>query len=274
MITRGKHRAGDFCWMDLSTTDLDAASDFYRSLFGWKIEPWPVTEGAEGGQPGGYRQITYEGAVIGGAMHRFDETDMPSWGLFFAVDDADEAAAKVTAAGGRLVVDPMAVPGGDRVAFFADPTGALCGIQELTGSAGVERTMDPNTVCWVEVGSRHPETTRSFYGDLFGWRFETPAAGEAADGYSLIYHGDGNLGGMIEMDGRFPEGIGSYWMIYVGVEDLRATLTEVESRGGHVGFGPTEIPDGTFAVVSDPQGAHFAVIQPSAEAMGRAGQAG
>lgn len=132
--------------------------------------------------------------------------------------------------------------------------------------------MEPNTVCWVEAGSRDPGATQSFYSQLFGWRFERLPAGAGAEGYSLIYNGESNLGGMIEMDGKFPPGVGSYWMIYIGVEDLQSTMAAIERHGGRIGFGPVEIPDGTFAVVSDPQGAHFAVIQPSAEAMARAGQ--
>ena len=196
----------------------------------------------------------------------------PAWNVYFAVDDAEAASAKVEDAGGKVIVGPVPVPvpGGGRVTFFADPAGAFCGVLEAGQGVGIGCAMEPNTTCWLEVGSRDPETTRGFYGEVFGWRFEELPPGAGADGYTLIHNGDRNFGGLLEMDGKFPESIGSYWMVYIGVEDLKQSLADVERLGGNVGFGPIEIPDGTFAVVSDPQGAHFAVIQPSPEALARA----
>lgn len=271
MTTSSEHSAGDFCWMDLNTADPAAAGNFYRELFGWQMGPWPAGDEAEREAVGGYRQITYRGKVLGGAMKLPGDDAMPVWNVFFAVDDADRATERIEAGGGRVLVAPTPVPGGSRVAFFADPAGAFCGIQELSQGGGLECAMQPNTVHWLEAGSRSPDVTRAFYTDVFGWSFQTPAPGEAADGYTLIHNGDRNFGGMMAMDGRFPESIGSYWMIYIGVENLKSTLSDVERLGGHVGFGPIDVPDGKVAVVSDPQGAHFAVIQPSAEAVARTG---
>lgn len=270
MTTQARPTTGEFCWMDLNTTDPEAAADFYRSLFGWRMRPWPTQSAAEGEAAGGYRQITYDDKVIGGAMALPDGQGMPSWNVFFAVDDADAAGEGIKRAGGNLLVGPTTAPGGGRVAFFTDAAGAHCGVVESGGGVGIECAMQPNTVCWVEAGSRDTEATRAFYADLFDWRFEELPPGAGADGYSLIHNRDRNFGGMIEMDDKFPAGVGSYWMIYIGVEDLDSTLAAVKREGGQLGFGPIEIPDGTFAVVSDPQGAHFAVIQPSPEAMARA----
>lgn len=272
-MTTHTHAAGDFCWMSLSTPDAEAAGQFYGDLFGWETRPWPTGDDGGQAQAGEYRQITYRGAPIGALTDLRGE--MPAWSLFFAVEDADAAADRVATAGGELLVDPFTAPGGSRVAFFRDPAGAFCGIQSTAPGQGIQSAMEPNTVCWVEVGSRDTDLTSRFYADLFGWRFETLPPGAGAPGYALIHNRDRNLGGMLEIDGNFPDGVGSYWMVYIGVEDLRSTLSELERLGGRLGFGPTEIPDGTFAVVSDPQGAHFAVIQPSPEAMARAaGQAG
>ena len=50
-------RAGDPCWVDLGTPDLDAAAEFYGSLFGWSVEE---DENAE--QTGGYRAGDAEAA--------------------------------------------------------------------------------------------------------------------------------------------------------------------------------------------------------------------
>ena len=51
-----------------------------------------------------------------------------------------------------------------------------------------------------------------------------------------------------------------HWMAYVEVEDVRATATKVKEAGGSVLHEPTDIPGaGSFAVLSDPQGALFAL---------------
>jgi predicted enzyme related to lactoylglutathione lyase len=37
-----KHSAGSFCWIELATTDQNAAKDFYSSLFGWSPQDNPI----------------------------------------------------------------------------------------------------------------------------------------------------------------------------------------------------------------------------------------
>jgi predicted enzyme related to lactoylglutathione lyase len=53
-------------------------------------------------------------------------------------------------------------------------------------------------------------------------------------------------------------------MGYVGVDNVDATATAVSANGGTVQVLPTDIPNvGRFAVVADPAGAVFALLQPS-----------
>ena len=37
-----RHPAGAFCWVELGTTDVDAAKSFYGGLFGWTPEDMPM----------------------------------------------------------------------------------------------------------------------------------------------------------------------------------------------------------------------------------------
>jgi len=50
-----KHAPGTFCWVELSTTDQDAAKRFYGSLFGWSAVDFPM------GPSGVYTMFKYEG---------------------------------------------------------------------------------------------------------------------------------------------------------------------------------------------------------------------
>lgn len=82
--------------------------------------------------------------------------------------------------------------------------------------------------------------------------------------------GDSVVAGMLDMTGRAPEAVPAHWQLYFAVEDCDATVAKAKELGGNLGFGPIDIPPGRFAIVSDPHGAHFAVIALSGKAMASA----
>lgn len=110
-------------WNELSTPDPEAAVAFYRKHFGW---------GQEGemdmGAMGAYRFIQHGGTGIGAIMPMMPETPAPAWHYYNGVDDIDRAAAAVTAEGGRLLHDPMEIPGGEYAVSGVDPQGAAFGL--------------------------------------------------------------------------------------------------------------------------------------------------
>jgi uncharacterized protein len=112
--------AGDVAWRELYTTDVNAAKQFYADLFGWK------ETGAFDMGPMGTYYIFGRAFNLGGMMNKTpDMAQLPTaWGLYFRVANAEGAAAKVTANGGRVLNGPMEVPGGDRIVNCLDPQGA------------------------------------------------------------------------------------------------------------------------------------------------------
>jgi predicted enzyme related to lactoylglutathione lyase len=111
------NEVGAWAWNDLQTTDPEAAAPFYEALFGWTTAEVP-------GSGGIYRSIAHEGRMIGGIMRAQREIAQPYWTVYFGVDDVDAALERVAAAGGRMLVAPMAVPSG-RFAVALDPQGAV-----------------------------------------------------------------------------------------------------------------------------------------------------
>jgi predicted enzyme related to lactoylglutathione lyase len=109
-------------WNELSTSDAVAALDFYTSQFGWeKGNSMPM------GDKGDYQFINRNGQMIGAifpsaAGARTDEP--PHWRYYFRV--ASIATAKETAEdkGGKIVMGPMEVPGGDHIVIGIDLQGA------------------------------------------------------------------------------------------------------------------------------------------------------
>ena len=120
--------------------------------------------------------------------------------------------------------------------------------------------MRPGEFCWNELITSDPDAAKKFYGELFGWEttdmdmgemtytmFRAPGAPEGPEGMA---------GGM--MKSPMPE-MPPFWLSYVVVTDVAATLEKAESLGATVVKGVTELPMGTFAVYTDPQGATFAI---------------
>jgi predicted enzyme related to lactoylglutathione lyase len=119
---------GTYCWSELITTDLDAAKSFYHSVFGWDAEDQGPPEG-----PPAYTEWKLGGRSIGGMMAKSPEmpADMPpSWGVYFAVSDADATAAKAQELGGALFMGPQDIEPG-RFAVLADPQGAVFNVLAL-----------------------------------------------------------------------------------------------------------------------------------------------
>jgi predicted enzyme related to lactoylglutathione lyase len=112
-------------------------------------------------------------------------------------------------------------------------------------------------VVHFEVIGRDPAKLRSYYGELFGWEFQTgDAATEAVSepgNYGFVdgsTTGDGINGGV-----GGGEGYEGHVLFYVGVPNVEAALAKAESLGGKRRMGPEGTP-GTLVVgrFTDPEG--------------------
>jgi predicted enzyme related to lactoylglutathione lyase len=114
---------GSFCWNELATTDLAAARAFYHQVFGWERLDQGASHPADA--------YTLGGDVICGA-HTAGEGEFPAWSVWFAVEDCETSAAKVTELGGSVFVPPNDMGFGIG-AVVSDPGGAVFGIAKLRG---------------------------------------------------------------------------------------------------------------------------------------------
>jgi len=112
---------GAFAWLELATSDYEAAFAFYGKLFGWQ-----VMQRMDMGPQGVYLVFGADGVQRGGIykMHA-ERSSKPYWLPYAEVPNADAAAVTATAAGGRITVGPMDVPGGGRMVQLLDPSGAM-----------------------------------------------------------------------------------------------------------------------------------------------------
>ncbi|WP_294251540.1 VOC family protein [uncultured Sphingomonas sp.] len=114
---------GHVGWNELLAPDAEGALGFYHRQFGLtRMGGMPM------GEMGEYSFIGHEGGEPIGAIMRAPPGAKPGWGFYFRIDDVDQAKGLVEAAGGTVVMEPMDVPGGERVLQAVDPDGAVFGL--------------------------------------------------------------------------------------------------------------------------------------------------
>lgn len=127
----GRPGAGEVSWHELMSDDLDAAFDFYHQLFGWE-----KGDAVDMGDAGLYQLVRMAGATTDaiGMMNRPAEVPMSYWLYYVNTDDLDAAVERVVPRGGQVIMPPMAVPGGDRIAVCMDPQGGAFALHEYVES--------------------------------------------------------------------------------------------------------------------------------------------
>jgi predicted enzyme related to lactoylglutathione lyase len=118
---------GTFSWHELATTDHEAAFAFYSSLFGWD-----AMQRMDMGPTGIYLIFGQNGVQRGGMYIKpADMQAPPNWLPYASVPNADKGFALATASGASVLVPPMDVPGGSRIACLLDPAGAAFAIHSM-----------------------------------------------------------------------------------------------------------------------------------------------
>jgi len=123
----------------------------------------------------------------------------------------------------------------------------------------------PGKIIWHDLLTNKPKETRRFYEELFGWEFERigPDFGAIASAnYMLIRHDGRLIGGMIDESTLDNDVDISQWVVLMSTDDIDAAVASLEQSGGTVYTPPTDLADrGRIAVVADPEGALFALLQ-------------
>lgn len=120
-------------------------------------------------------------------------------------------------------------------------------------------------VVHFEIMAKDPERTREYYGELFGWRFDTgnPMNYALVDREENLTPDGIGIGGGI---GGAPEGYQGHVTFYVGVPDVAAALEKAASLGGTRMMGPEQVTDGVeIALFSDPEGRTIGLLKVDSE---------
>jgi predicted enzyme related to lactoylglutathione lyase len=257
--------------MDLMAPDPEIALDFYGGVFGWRFDDR---------RPGGAAHPYYVARLDDHdvAAIRSGEGSDGGWLMHVRVEDADQALARVGAAGGRVTGPPRDAFDGGRVARVADQAGAGFAVWQTGEHPGAELVNAPNSWNFNELNTGDPEGADRFYGSVFGW--QVSRWGTEADsvgmwwlpGYAdvLEQHDPGLRARHAEAGAPphfsdaiawlVPSGaVSSYWSVTFSVADTDAVADAAAGLGGTVVQPPRDVDYARLAVLRDPAGAAFTV---------------
>ena len=114
---------------EMPANDRDRMADFYSSVFGWNAQKLgedmgnyvtvSTTETDEKGMP------KMHGAINGGFFPRKNDSPSQYPSLVISVDEINESMQKVKDAGGKILAEPMDIPGIGKYVSFIDTEGNL-----------------------------------------------------------------------------------------------------------------------------------------------------
>ncbi len=251
---------GTFCWPELATSDQKAATTFYSKLFGWQVSDMPMGPGET------YTIFKLRGRDASAACTlRQQEKDMgvpPHWNAYVSVKNVDESTKKAQGLGATVLAPPFDVMDAGRMSVVQDPTGAAFCLWQAGKSTGAKVLGEPGALCWTELSTRDTKKAESFYTQLFGWTPKHSSPGAPMEYTEFSVNGKPGVG-MMNMPPMVPAQVPAFWLPYFQVTDVDATASNAKAMGAQVMAGPQDIMDaGRFAVLTDPQGASFAIYKP------------
>ena len=108
---------------------------------------------------------------------------------------------------------------------------------------------------WYELATNDLPAARRFYAAVLGW--SVVDSGMPGMEYLLAKEGETNVAGIYGADQA------SAWTLYFAVTDCDAAVAQALATGATVLVPPGDVPGtGRFAVLADPQGAPFGLLQP------------
>jgi len=252
-------------------TDPAVARSFYVDAFGWQID--------------GTRIL-----VEGRAVADFDRTDgQAAWLTHVGVADLEAAIDLVKEGGGTLRRDITTIDGVGPTARVIDPAGAEFALVEIadteaneddewtsrpTGAewssrpTGAEWSSRPTGAEWPDpIGARawtvlvtpNPDDAIPFYLPLLGW-FAEQRDGGSLGPYLVCTRGGVPAAGVIATPSgaRDP----AFWLSCIRVASVDAATASALAHGAELRRVAETIPDiGRFAVLADPVGARFALLE-------------
>lgn len=247
------------CWIELATTDEAAAQDFYGQLFGWTF------------------RIARDSSVptaryLTASLHNLDVAGLhqswagwaSAWMVRVSVASTVHAAGWVEHLGGKLLLGPIDVPHRGSVLHAMDPSGAPVVLWAVPPDWEFTTGL-PNTFSSADLNTHDGAATDYFFSRLFNYKSvrigDQPGLDYVEwrlDQQPVLYR--------YVMGPEYHPDTAPHWMVYFEVEPARgtdATAGHALMLGGGVVVEPYDSPWGRTAVLADPMGATFSIVDRS-----------
>ncbi|MEV6835364.1 VOC family protein [Streptomyces sp. NPDC051133] len=225
------------CWVDAELPDVEAGKRFYGELFGWTFED----------AYGSSVWALLAGRPVASLAPKTDGRMPTVWTVSFATPDATALGRRIIAAGGQVVMAPFPVGDLGVAALATDTEGAVFGLWQPGTHPGFGRRHEPGAFVWAELYTRDTAAANTFYGGLF---------------HDALFGADAEPDfGRAAVTEIFPAEMPPHFVTHFRVTDLDDALGAVQRLDGRVQVPPFETSYGRVAVVTDNQGASFALLQ-------------
>jgi len=251
-MTHTARKPGDFCWINMVTTEPDKARDFFAKVLGWTYAEIP----------GMGHKIVVGGHDVGGLFDVVSPRTPnggPSYiGVMIKTADAAATCAFGNSLGGQFS-DPWPIGANMKMALGGDCNGGRFDLFEPVTAQGTDcDSRAHGAPSWFETLTTDVAKAREFYTKLFGW---TAKVSQVAGGDYTEFSLDGvPIAGMMALT---PE-MGTdkpHWGVYFTVTNVDETVALVKSLGGDVCVPAMDIPGvGRFCGATSPQGVVFYAI--------------
>ncbi|MFP3914433.1 MAG: VOC family protein [Actinomycetota bacterium] len=243
-------RADTIDWVELTTPDMQGASSFYQRVLGWT---YTSLGGRSLAEIGGHKA-----AGIAPHIPTIGDTQLPAtWTVFIRAADLERTLRRATELGGVVIEPPEDIPEGWRTAVMLDPTGASFALVQASADFGFDAPGQMGGLAWCDLLTRKPSAAEAFYRALLGWEAEF----DARSGHTTFSVQGRHVAGMLDMPPGLPADAPSQWLPYFRVESAEVACRLVTERDGTVEVAPQPMDSMVFAVVRDPGGALFGLLE-------------
>ncbi len=247
---------GKVIWVDLVTTDLAGAERFYGGLFGWTFEDLSTRR-----RPCAVAIL--DGVPVGGLVQQqLDPRQRrhPVWLTFLSVADVDAVARTVAARGGKVLSTPRTHVQRGRQAVFSDPQGAVFAALQSSSGDPPDVMPEPGQWIWSSLVTTDPNQAAAFYQAVFGYEVFDPASDDGVEHFLLASDDYARASA-----NALPPGASNahpHWLNFVRVANAAESAAKAAALGGRVLVAAhRDRHDGAIAVVADPQGAPFGLLE-------------
>ena len=247
---------GKFVWFDLFTHDLQSTSLFYEALFGWSFE-----ETNSKGEI--VKTILNNGVPIANAVYikqQDPNVNESQWLSYISVEDVDKATKVADKNNGTVYFKPQDLKNRGRVSAVIDPQKAIFGLVTATGGDPLDSDFLVNQFLGSELWTKNPDDALKFYNMLAG--YEQKLIDIKADlKYRRLVVNDRFCGGLMKLPW---DDVKPAWIPYVSVENTLEIAEKAKKLGGKIIVEKdSAVQEGSIAIIADPSGAVFAIIQMS-----------